>query len=99
MIYFVQALSSLGVAFYFSWKMALVVLASLPVTAIALVVISRRLSWHILGQDAAMNKATRISTTAFTNIFTVKCFNAQAMECREYTTALKNAAGFYVSQA
>ena len=97
--YMVQAITSLGVALYFSWKMALVVLASLPLTALVLAIISRSLSCYVTGQAAAMSKAIHVANVAFTNIFSVKCFDTKDQERRKYTTMIRSAAKLYYQQA
>lgn len=97
--YTVQALSSLGLAFYYSWRLTLVVLASIPLVGLTLSLISANLPDNIRNQGEEIVKATKLASVAISNIFSVKCCNTQDQECRKYRLAVRKAAAFYFNQA
>ena len=95
----VQAIASLGVAFYYSWRLTLVVLASIPATALGLSLISTNLPANVVGQEEQLLKATKLANFAGSNILSVKCFNTQDLEARRYRSTIHAAAAFYFRQA
>src|SRR5947207_805718 len=97
--YFTTALASLGVAFYSSWKLALVILSTLPLAAIALSFISARMQPAIDAQSHQLALASKHANTAITAINTVKAFNGQDNEVWQYSQIVKLAARCYITQA
>ena len=53
----------------------------------------------IIGQEVEMAKASSLAINALSSIDTVKCFNGQAHEVRQYVLAVEKAAKFYLKQA
>lgn len=53
----------------------------------------------IIGQELEMAKASNFAINAQSSIDTVKCFNGQDFELRQYTCAIRKAATFYLRQA
>lgn len=86
------AIMAIGIAFYYSWKLTLVLSLSVPTAALVLWLVSRRLQPAIEAQRRELNIASKYTNTAFHAIDTVKVFNGQNYEIRQYASAI-NAAG------
>jgi ATP-binding cassette, subfamily B (MDR/TAP), member 1 len=95
----VQAISSLGVCFYYSWKVTLVTLAGIPPSVIGLSILASKMQSSIIRQELEMAKASNLACNALSSIDTVKCFNGQDSEVRQYGLAVQKAAKFYLKQA
>ncbi|POR33822.1 Alpha-factor-transporting ATPase [Tolypocladium paradoxum] len=93
------SLASLAMALYYSWKMTLVLLATLPVSLIALSLATRRLEPAIRGQQAYLETTSKLTTASITAIDLVKVFNGLDNELRQYCHAAKLAARHYMVQA
>jgi ATP-binding cassette subfamily B (MDR/TAP) protein 1 len=93
------ALAAIGISFYYSWNLTLVILACTSITAIALCIITRTLQPAIERQKRDLNVASRCSHTAIKAVDIVKIFNAQDHEVRQYSCAIKKAAESYMIQA
>ena len=93
------AFAALGVAFYSSWKLTLVILASLPLAALVLSFVSARMQPNIDAQTEELSAATKTATTAISAIETVKCCNGQDHEVWQFRNAIARAAKFYRRQA
>jgi ATP-binding cassette, subfamily B (MDR/TAP), member 1 len=85
----VQGLASLGLAFYTSWKLTLVIIAGLPISAVIMSFINSMMQPNIIGQEAELSSAIK----------TVKCFNGQASELEQYKAIVMEAAKYYMKQA
>ncbi|KAI9845188.1 MAG: hypothetical protein M1838_001849 [Thelocarpon superellum] len=97
--YSVTALAAVGVAFYNSWNLTLVTLATVPIAALILSFISARMQPHIEAQEAGLSNATKFACSAITSITTVKCFTGEAHEIRRFGDAIQTAARSYLKQA
>lgn len=97
--YTVTAFAALGLAFYTSWNLTLVTLATVPVMALLLSNVSARMQPSIDGQQEQLTQASRLASNAILSIDTVKCFNGQDGEIWQYATLIKSAARFYLRQA
>ena len=53
----------------------------------------------VIGQELEMAEASSLAVNALSSIDTVKCFNAQDSEVRQYAFAIQKAAKFYLKQA
>ena len=95
----VEGFVALGLSFSYGWKLTLVVLASIPVSAIILHFISRHLQDHIARQGEALSEASQTAHNAINNVSTVKYFNTQTQESRSYINKVGRAATFYLKQA
>ncbi|KAF2454212.1 P-loop containing nucleoside triphosphate hydrolase protein [Lineolata rhizophorae] len=93
------ALSSFGLALYYSWELCLVTLSSVPIVALILSFLSSHMQPHIAAQSAHLSAAAHAALSAFSAIETVKCFNGQALELRRYADAVSAAARSYKRQA
>lgn len=92
-------MAALGIAVYYSWSLALVILACVPITFAVLSVISRRLQPAVEEQKKALNAASKCSYTAIKAVDTVKIFHAQDREIWQYSCAINEAAKSYRIQA
>lgn len=93
------SLVSLAMALSYSWKMTLVLLATLPVSIIALSLATRRLEPAIQTQKAFLETASKLTTASITAIDLVKVFNGLDSELQQYRHAVKLAAKHYLVQA
>ncbi|KAI7537045.1 putative ABC transporter, partial [Hortaea werneckii] len=90
-----QCILSLAEAFYFSWKLTLVTLASAPLLIIAITIISARMQAYIEKQQAKLAESQKYCLNAFGAIETVKCFNGQDIERHKYMIRIREAAQCY----
>lgn len=90
---------SIGLAFYYSWQLALVIFGTFPFVAALLYLISRKLGSAIEAQKRRLTEASKYANTAITNINTVKAYNGQAHEIWQYSETIKAAATEYIIQA
>jgi ATP-binding cassette subfamily B (MDR/TAP) protein 1 len=97
--YVVTALAALGLAFYTSWNLTLVTLATVPVTAVVLAYISAKMQPSIEAQQEQLTQASKLANNAITSIDTVKCFNGQDWEVWQYAKSVRKAARCYLKQA
>jgi ATP-binding cassette subfamily B (MDR/TAP) protein 1 len=95
----VGVFTSLGLAFYFSWKLTLVVIATFPIAGFLLYLVSLPLTPAIEAQKRELNQASKYANTAITNINTVKAYNGQDQEVWQYGRTIKRVAASYLIQA
>jgi len=95
----VQALASIGFAFYTSWNLSLVILAGLPISAVIMSLINSMMQPSIIAQEAELSLVSKIANGALSAIDTVKCFNGQAFELAQYKPVVMRAAKYYMKQA
>lgn len=89
------ALASLGQAFYNSWKLSLVTLATSPLIVAVLWLFSIGMQTAIANQRDKLGEAQKISFDALSAIDTVKCFNAEETELDRYGSRIEAAAKYY----
>ena len=99
MQYSTTALVATGLALYTAWDLTLVTLATVPVGALFLAWISKRIQPAIRHQMEELSNANIIAVSAMRFIETVKCFNGQEFEFHQYVAAVKKAAMWYIVQA
>ena len=97
--YTVTAVAALGVAFYHSWRLTLVITATFPLAAAVLSYTSAKTQPAIDRQEDSLSAAAQSSSNAVSAIETVKCFNGQSSEVREYSAEIRKAAQSYSFQA
>lgn len=90
---------SFGVAFYYSWQLTLVILATLPVLSVVIFLVSRNLAPAIESQKRHLTTAAKHTTTAIANISTVKAYNGEDQEIWQYYQTVKRVAASYLLQA
>jgi ATP-binding cassette subfamily B (MDR/TAP) protein 1 len=93
------ALAALGIAFYYSWNLTLVILAFGPLTVMIFAIINRKLQPAIEAQKRGLSEASKYSHTAIKDVDTVKVFNGQEQEIWKCACAIKKAAKSYMIQA
>ncbi|KAK5992982.1 Alpha-factor-transporting ATPase [Cladobotryum mycophilum] len=93
------SIASLGVAFYFSWKLTLVLLATVPVSMIVMSLATKRLEPAIQAQKHNLETASKLATASINAIDLVKVFNGFDHELRQYYQAVKLAGKQYLVQA
>lgn len=90
------AFASLGVALYYSWKLTLVLSCSIPIAALTVWLISKR-AGHATGTESrTLDESAKFSSAAINAVDTVKVFNAQEHEVRQYGASVKRAAVSYL---
>lgn len=92
-------IASIGTAIYFSWKLALVIFAVVPVAVLALALVSRGVGDAIEGQKQELSRASKCVSTAVMSIDTVKAYNGQEQEVWRYLPTVKVATIYYLIQA
>ncbi|PFH62328.1 hypothetical protein XA68_14055 [Ophiocordyceps unilateralis] len=91
--------ASLTVAMFYSWKLTLVLLATLPPSIMALSLATRQLDSAIQSQKACLERATKLARASLAAIDVVKVFNGSNRELRQYRDALGLARAHYLVQA
>lgn len=89
------AVSSLALAFFYSWQLTLVTLSTVPVIMAVVVWLGAGTQSHIARQDEKLTEAQKYITGALSAIETVKCFNGQSFELARFTARIRQAAGSY----
>ncbi|KAF2201090.1 P-loop containing nucleoside triphosphate hydrolase protein [Delitschia confertaspora ATCC 74209] len=95
----VTALSSIGMAFYYSWDLTLVTICTVPIVYLVMAFLSSRLSSKAFQQGDSLQEALKYLTTAIQNIEMVKCFNGEQFELDKYGKMIARAEKFYNIQA
>lgn len=90
---------SVAIAFSYSWKLTLVLLAIMPLSALILSMITRRLEDGIQSQRRELAVASKHAVASITAIDLVKVFNGYDQEVWNYSSAVKKAAKHYLVQA
>lgn len=85
----------MGVAFYYSWNLTLVVVCTVPVIYLAEAWVSKRQSVRAHEQATQLQQALKYIANAIQNIETVKCFNGESYELQIFTKATAQAASLY----
>ncbi|PTD09744.1 Mating factor M secretion protein mam1 [Fusarium culmorum] len=95
----ITSFASLGIALYYSWKLTLVLLATLPISAIVLSFATKRLEPAIQTQKRELAAASKFAVASITAIDLVKVFNGYDQEVWQYYPSIKAAAKHYLVQA
>jgi ATP-binding cassette subfamily B (MDR/TAP) protein 1 len=95
----VQGIGALGVAFYYSWNLTLVILCTVPLIYIVQSFIAHRLSIRANQQANLLEQALKYITNAILSIETVKCFNGERYELKVFTKITGRAANLYMRVA
>jgi ATP-binding cassette subfamily B (MDR/TAP) protein 1 len=90
---------ALGIAFYYSWKLTLMICATIPFAMLLLSWLSRGLGPAIEAQRIEIAKASKCANTAISSITVVKAFNGQESEVWQYCSIVKAVASKYLVQA
>ncbi|KAI9371014.1 P-loop containing nucleoside triphosphate hydrolase protein [Aspergillus egyptiacus] len=97
--YICRALVSLGLAFYTSWNLSLVILAGIPIVSLIIPFLAPRVNATIEAQKEELKGASKVVNSAVVSIDTVKYFNAQEIELDKFSGGLDKAAKQYYRQA
>ncbi|KAF5691096.1 ABC transporter [Fusarium denticulatum] len=95
----ITSIASLGIALYYSWKLTLVLLATLPISAIVLSLATKQLEPAIQAQKRELAVASKFAVASITAIDLVKVFNGYDQEVWQYYPSAKAAAKHYLIQA
>lgn len=95
----IEILASLGVAFYLSWKLTLVLISGFPILYLIAAFVENRQSLWARQQSEKLHSSLQYITTAISSIDTVKCFNGEQYELRNFKAAADLAARLYRSVA
>lgn len=93
------AAASLGVAFFYGWQLTLVLLATVPVSFVALKLIGRDLDQNIQSQQQALSYASKSVSAAVAAIDLVKVYNGFDNEVWQYILATGKATRWFLQQA
>ncbi|KAB5584879.1 hypothetical protein GE09DRAFT_6315 [Coniochaeta sp. 2T2.1] len=91
-------IACLIVAFYYSWKLTLVVLSTCVPSVIILFLINRKLDPAIRAQKQELAHASKHAVAAFTAIELVKVYNGGDHELWQYRQVIGQAAKYYFRQ-
>lgn len=95
----VATVASLVLALYISWKLALVSLATIPLSALVMGFASKKIQRNMEAQQAELTKASKLANGAISSIDSVKHFIAEEPELRQYVSAVHKAARWYIKEA
>ncbi|RYP66744.1 hypothetical protein DL771_007624 [Monosporascus sp. 5C6A] len=93
------AVGNLVVAFYFSWRLALVLLATAPLSLAVLKFLGRHLNSAIQAQKQELCRASKCATAAIAAIDLVKVFNGADHETWQYSQFIRRSMRHYLLQA
>ncbi|KAI0881396.1 P-loop containing nucleoside triphosphate hydrolase protein [Annulohypoxylon maeteangense] len=93
------SIASLVVAFRGSWKLTLVLLATVPISVVVLAMLSRTLKLAIQAQKRELSRASKYAISAIAAIDLVKAFNANDHETWQYLQAIRRSMNKYLVQA
>ncbi|KAI1206953.1 P-loop containing nucleoside triphosphate hydrolase protein [Annulohypoxylon truncatum] len=93
------SVASLVVAFRGSWKLTLVLLATVPISVAVLAVLSRTLKSAVQAQKQELSRASKYAISAIAAIDLVKAFNANDHETWQYLRAIRRSMNKYLIQA
>ncbi|KAH4274315.1 hypothetical protein HBI04_004950 [Parastagonospora nodorum] len=95
----IQGIGALGVAFFYSWNLTLVILCTVPLIYLVQAFIAHRLSIRANEQEDKLQTALKYITNAVQSIETVKCFNGERYELKVFTDITALAATIYMRVA
>ncbi|KAF2438765.1 P-loop containing nucleoside triphosphate hydrolase protein [Karstenula rhodostoma CBS 690.94] len=95
----VQTIGALAVAFYSSWNLTLVIIASVPIMYLVTAYLSKLLAQRAHEQSDVLRQALKYLTNTIHRIETVKCFNGERYESQRYARVVTSAGNLYNKQA
>ncbi|KAI1124078.1 P-loop containing nucleoside triphosphate hydrolase protein [Nemania abortiva] len=93
------SIANLVVALYTAWKLTLVLLATLPLSALVVQILSRRVKPAIRDQKQELSRASKYASSAVAAIDLVKVFNGVDHETWQYLDAIRRSTQQYLIQA
>ncbi|KAK8133191.1 P-loop containing nucleoside triphosphate hydrolase protein [Apiospora kogelbergensis] len=95
----IASVASLSVALYFSWKLTLVLLSTVPVALVVLGLLSREIEPAIRAQHAALASASSYVASTLAAIDVVKVFNGLDHEIWQHSVVTKRSRDRYITQS
>lgn len=86
--YFVQTIAGVIMAFYYSWKMTLVMFATAPFMGFAMMAQGKAVQFFTKKASDASASSNNIAEEVISNMRTVRSFDGEEKECRRYTKNL-----------
>ena len=80
---------------YYSWKLTLVIICTVPIMLVVLGWLGSRIQLSITTQQEKLTEALKYITSALNSIDIVKCFNGQSIEVAKYGRKISEAAQWY----
>lgn len=94
-----QTIGALAVAFYSSWSLTLVIIASVPIMYLVTAYLSKLLTDRANEQSDVLRQALKYLTNAVRTIETIKCYNGERYELQRYGRVINSAGNLYNKQA
>lgn len=91
----IAAVAALGVAFYYSWNLTLVIICTVPLIYLVEAYLSKRINARTHEQTDQLQMALKYLTNAIQSIETVKCYNGESYELQAFTRTSSLAAQLY----
>jgi ATP-binding cassette subfamily B (MDR/TAP) protein 1 len=95
----VTAIVGFGTAFFFSWKLTLVIIATVPIAGGLVWLTSRSIGPAIENQKSELSRASKYAHNAVASIESVKAFNGEDQEVWQYFLTSRAITSFYLLQA
>ncbi|VDB92539.1 Bgt-4528 [Blumeria graminis f. sp. tritici] len=95
----ISTIFSLGIALYNSWQLTLLILINLPIMSLVLWLVSRKIERAIEEQKLYLTQSLKYASTTIREIDTVKSYNGQDHELRNYENSLRLVTRNYLIQA
>lgn len=92
-------LGSLILAFYYSWKLTLAILATVPVALGIVSFIGSKIEPAIQKQKSELDAASKICAASLKAVDQVKVCNAYGNDLKRYSLSIRNAGRYYLHQA
>jgi ATP-binding cassette subfamily B (MDR/TAP) protein 1 len=93
------AIAAISISFYYTWKLTLVLLASLPISAAILSFASKNLDSAIQSQKDHLQSASKVAAASITGIDHVTVCQSHQQEISRYAKAAALASKQYILQA
>jgi ATP-binding cassette subfamily B (MDR/TAP) protein 1 len=97
--YTIRVLATLALALYLSWKVTLVTIAVVPVSALFISFLSSRMKPVVRAQQSELSGASKLTHDAFSAIEVVKCLNGQTSTYCQFVSYIRAAAKWYMKLA
>lgn len=91
----IQGVAALGVAFYYSWNLTLIIICTVPLIYLVQALIAARLSNRAHEQAEKLQQALKYITTAVQSIEAIKCLNGERHELQNFAQIASLAARAY----
>ncbi|KAL4996924.1 P-loop containing nucleoside triphosphate hydrolase protein [Aspergillus recurvatus] len=89
----------LGLAFYTSWNLTLVILAGIPIAMLVVPFLAPKINACIESQQQELKATSKVVNSSIVSIDAVKCLNVQEIEREKYGRGLDKATSHYLRLA